>query len=90
MISARRGTIFKTLMATMAVTIVVTLLLPKTYTTSSDVFFDYKGNDSINGRLFSPMMDESYMHTQLDMIKSQAVAEKVIDSLDLERTAADR
>ncbi len=90
MISARRGTIFKTLMATMAVTIVVTLLLPKTYTASSDVFLDYKGNDPINGRLFSPMMDESYMQTQLDMIKSQAVAEKVIDSLDLERTAAYR
>jgi succinoglycan biosynthesis transport protein ExoP len=90
MISARRGTIFKTLMATMAVTIVVTLLLPKTYTASSDVFLDYKGNDPINGRLFSPMMDESYMQTQLDMIKSQAVAEKVIDALDLERTAAYR
>ena len=90
MISARRGTIFKTLMATMAVTIVVTLLLPKTYMASSDVFLDYKGNDPINGRLFSPMMDESYMQTQLDMIKSQAVAEKVIDALDLERTAAYR
>ena len=88
MISARRSTIFKTLLATMAVTIVVTLLLPKTYTASSDVFLDYKGNDPINGRLFSPMMDESYMQTQLDMIKSQAVAEKVIDALDLERTAA--
>jgi succinoglycan biosynthesis transport protein ExoP len=90
MISARRGTIFKTLLATMAVTIVVTLLLPKTYTASSDVFLDYKGNDPINGRLFSPMMDESYMQTQLDMIKSQAVAEKVIDALDLERTAGYR
>lgn len=90
MISARRSTIFKTLLATMAVTIVVTLLLPKTYTASSDVFLDYKGNDPINGRLFSPMMDESYMQTQLDMIKSQAVAEKVIDALDLERTAAFR
>ncbi len=90
MISARRGTIFKTLLATMAITIVVTLLLPKTYTASSDVFLDYKGNDPINGRLFSPMMDESYMQTQLDMVKSQAVAEKVIETLDLERTAAYR
>src|SRR5450830_734678 len=88
MITARRGTIFKTLLTTIAVTVVITLLLPKTYTASSDVFLDYKGNDPINGRLFSPMLDESYMQTQLDMIKSQAVAEKVIDALDLERTAA--
>jgi succinoglycan biosynthesis transport protein ExoP len=90
MITARRGTIFKTLLTTIAVTVVITLLLPKTYTASSDVFLDYKGNDPINGRLFSPMLDESYMQTQLDMIKSQAVAEKVIDALDLERTAAYR
>jgi polysaccharide biosynthesis transport protein len=87
MIAARRGTITKTLLTTIMITVVVTLLLPKTYTASSDVFLDYKGNDPINGRLFSPMLDESYMQTQLDMIKSQPVAEKVIDALDLERTA---
>jgi uncharacterized protein involved in exopolysaccharide biosynthesis len=90
MIAARRGTIFKTLLTTVVLTVIVTLLLPKTYTASSDVYLDYKGNDPINGRLFSPMMDESYMQTQFDMIKSQAVAEKVIDALDLERTAAYR
>lgn len=87
MIAARRGTITKTLLTTIIITVVITLLLPKTYTASSDVFLDYKGNDPINGRLFSPMLDESYMQTQLDMIKSQPVAEKVIDALDLERTA---
>ena len=90
MILAQRGTILKTLLATVAATILVTLLLPKTYTASSDVFLDYKGNDPINGRLFSPILDESYMQTQLDMIKSQVVAEKVIDALDLERTSTFR
>jgi len=87
MLAARRGIIVKTLLITMAVTLVATLSLPKTYTSSSDVFLDYKGNDPINGRLFSPMLDESYMQTQLDMIKSQPVAERVIEALDLERTA---
>lgn len=90
MIAARRGTIFRTTLVVIAATIVVTLLLPKTYTASSDVYLDYKGNDPINGRLFSPMMDDSYMQTQLDMIKSQAVAEKVIAALDLDRTATFR
>ena len=87
MISAARGTIFKTLAVTVIATTAITLLMPKTYTASSDVFIDYKTNDPINGRLFSPVMDESYMQTQFDMIRSQAVAEKVIDSLALERTA---
>jgi len=80
MISARRGLIYKTLLATVALTVAVTLILPKTYTASSDVYLDYKGNDPINGRMFSPMMDESYIQTQLDMVKSQAVAERVIEA----------
>lgn len=87
MISAARGTIFKTLAVVVIATTAITLMMPKTYTASSDVFIDYKTNDPINGRLFSPIMDESYMQTQFDMIRSQAVAEKVIDSLGLERTA---
>lgn len=87
MISARRGLIYKTLLATVALTVAVTLILPKTYTASSDVYLDYKGNDPINGRMFSPMMDESYIQTQLDMVKSQAVAERVIEAMDLTRTA---
>lgn len=87
MLAARRGTIFTTLAITVALTIVITLLLPKTYTATSDVFIDYKNNDPISGRLFSPILDESYMQTQLDMIKSQPVAEKVLDSIGLERTA---
>lgn len=90
MIAARRGTIFRTVLVVMAATILVTLALPKTYTASSDVYLDYKGNDPITGRLFSPMMDDSYMQTQLDMIKSQAVAEKVIAALDLDRTVTFR
>lgn len=87
MISAGRGTIFKTLAVTVLATAIITLVMAKTYTASSDVFIDYKTNDPINGRLFSPVMDESYMQTQFDMIRSQAVAEKVIESQGLERTA---
>lgn len=90
MIAARRGTICKTMLTSMAVTIVVTLLLPKIYTASSDVFLDYKGSDPISGHLFSPILDESYMQTQLNILKSQALAEKVIDTLDLERTVSYR
>lgn len=90
MIAARRGTILKTLLATVLATLLITLILPKTYTASSDVFIDYKGSDPIGGRLFSPILDESYMQTQLDMLRSYAVADKVIDKLDLTQTPAYR
>ncbi|MCJ9713480.1 hypothetical protein LWS69_30995, partial [Bordetella hinzii] len=50
---------------------------------SSDVFIDYRENDPINGRSFSPLLDESYMQTQIDMIRSQTVADHVIASLGL-------
>lgn len=86
MLSAQRNTILKTLGIVVALTIVLTLLLPKTYTASSDIFLDFKTSDPITGRLFSSMQDESYLQTQLDMLKSQAVAEKVIERLDLTRT----
>ncbi|MDY7578267.1 Wzz/FepE/Etk N-terminal domain-containing protein [Herbaspirillum sp. RTI4] len=88
MISARRGTILKTTLITVALTFVITLVLPKTYTASSDIYIDYKGSNAISAAAaISPMLDESYMQTQFDMIKSQAVADRVIDSLDLTASA---
>lgn len=86
MIAAQRPTILKVLGIVVALTIIITLLLPKTYTASSDVFLDFKTTDPIGGRLFSSAQDESYLQTQLDMLKSQAVAEQVIELLDLSRT----
>jgi succinoglycan biosynthesis transport protein ExoP len=88
MLSAQRLTILKTIAITVAITLVITLLLPKTYTASSDVYIDYKTTDPISGRLFSSAQDESYLQTQLDMLKSQAVAEQVIEILGLKQTDA--
>ncbi|MGV8617852.1 hypothetical protein ACV36Q_32515, partial [Pseudomonas aeruginosa] len=59
------------------------LVLPRVWTASSDVFIDYRENDPINGRSFSALLDESYMQTQIDMIRSQAVADHVISTLEL-------
>jgi succinoglycan biosynthesis transport protein ExoP len=86
MLMAQRYTIIKTLVCVVILTIFVTLLLPKTYVASSDIYLDFKTTDPLAGRLFSSAQDESYLQTQLDMIKSQAVAEKVIDLLGLATT----
>lgn len=77
---ARKFTLVITLVATVLFTFALTSILPKTYTATADLFIDYPGNDPVGGRQFSSMMDESYMQTQLDMIKSEEVASRVIDA----------
>lgn len=86
MFAARKGLIAKTTAIVICATTIVTLLIPKTYTASSDLFLDYRDNDPIRGRLFSSAYDEGYVQTQIDMIKGQAVAEHLIDQLDLVHT----
>lgn len=87
MIRARHGLITQTLAAFICVTLGVTLLIPKTYTASSDLFLDYKQTDPIRGRLFSSSHDESYQQTQIDMIRGQSVADKVIELLELRHSS---
>lgn len=79
--------IIKIIGIVMLITIGVTLIIPKTYTASSNVFVDYRGADPISGYLFSSSADSSYLQTQIDILQSQAVAQRVIDSLNLLKTA---
>lgn len=72
------------------VTLVISVLTPKSWTSSSDIYVDYRENDPIGGRNFSAMLDDSYMQTQITMIRSQAVAQRVIERLGLQRSAAFR
>jgi polysaccharide biosynthesis transport protein len=76
---ARRLTVLVALALTVGATFVLTSVLPKTYTATADLFIDYPANDPLAGRQFSPLLDESYMQTQVDMIKSEEVASRVID-----------
>jgi len=69
--------------ATVLLTLLLVLVLPRVWTASSDVYIDYRENDPINGRSFSAMLDESYIQTQIDMIQSQAVADQMIKTLGL-------
>ncbi len=83
MLGARMGLIVRTIVATLVATLALVMVLPRVWTASADVFIDYRENDPINGRTFSALLDESYMQTQIDMIQSQAVADKMITTLGL-------
>ena len=76
---ARTLTILLILAVTVASTYGLTQMLPKSYTATAELFIDYRANDPLAGRQFSPILDESYMQTQVDIIKSEEVANHVID-----------
>lgn len=83
MLYARRWLMFFTLLVVVCLTGVLSLVVPKSYTASADLFVDYRTSDPINGKLFHPMMDESYMQTQLDIIKSDEVAQQAITTSNI-------
>lgn len=79
-LKARKMTLGVTLMVTVAATFALTQYLPKSYMATAELFIDYRANDPLTGRQFSPVLDESYMQTQVDMIKSEEVANRAIDA----------
>jgi len=84
---ARKNIIVITLIATVAVTLVVSLLLPKTYKATSSVLMNYKGVDPVTGMAMPGQLMPGYMATQIDIISSKTVALRVVDQLKLAQNA---
>jgi uncharacterized protein involved in exopolysaccharide biosynthesis len=80
MLKARKLLVVMTALLTFSATLGLTLVLPKTYTATAELYIDYRASDPIAGRQFHPMLDESYMQTQFDILKSEEVARHVIDA----------
>ena len=82
-LNARKWIIFGVLLLTVAVTTAVSLWLPKQYTAAVTLIFDSKSKDSVTGQLLPAQLFPGYMATQIDVIKSHKVAEKVVRGLKL-------
>jgi succinoglycan biosynthesis transport protein ExoP len=80
MLAARKVLIGVVATTTIAAAVAVSFLLPKTYTATAEIYIEYRGADPILGRQFSAMQDESYMATQIDVLKSDDVARYVIEA----------
>ena len=80
MLAARKVLIVAVAVTTIFAAIAVSLLIPKTYVASAEIYIEYRGADPILGRQFSAMQDESYMATQIDVLKSDDVARYVIEA----------
>jgi chain length determinant protein EpsF len=82
-LNARKWIILGVLLLTVAVTAVVSLWLPKEYTATTTLIIDSKSKDPFTGQLLPSSMFPGYMATQIDVIKSSPVAQKVVRDLKL-------
>jgi polysaccharide biosynthesis transport protein len=67
---------------TVLTTLVVSLLLPKQYTATASVMVDFKP-DPISAVMFGGMASPAFMATQVDIIQSERVAQRVVRNLKL-------
>lgn len=83
-IRARYRLVLVVLLATVAAAAAVTYVLPPRYQATSTLVLDFKSVDPITGA-FMPvqLLLASYMATEIDILESQAVALKVVKSLQL-------
>lgn len=67
--------------------LVLSLVLPKRYTSSASVVIDVKSPDPVVGMVLPGMMTPSYLATQVDLLESERVALRVIKALKLGENA---
>jgi chain length determinant protein EpsF len=82
-LNARKWIILGVILLTVAVTTGVSLWLPKEYTASATLIVDSKSKDPFTGQFLPSQMFPGYMATQIDVIKSSNVAQKVVRDLKL-------
>ena len=83
---ARRKVVRNTFLATVLTTLVVSLLLPDQFTTSTSVVIDVKSPDPIAGMVLPGLMAPGYMATQVDIINSDRVAQRVVKLLRMDES----
>ncbi len=84
----RKRILLFTLLITVGATVVVSLMLPKTYKGTASVLISYKGVDPVTGLALPMQLLPGYMSTQIDIISSKNVALKVVDQLRLAESPA--
>lgn len=72
-------------LATLAIVILVTLMLSKSYTADAALIFKIKGADPVTGLAQPISVLGSYMTTQMDVIRSYRVSLKVVDKLQIDK-----
>ncbi|MAS40300.1 MAG: chain length determinant protein EpsF [Porticoccaceae bacterium] len=84
---ARIWVVILTLVVVVGTAVGISLLLPKQYTAVTSVVVEAKVNDPLMGGLLPAQMIPGYMATQVDIINSDRVAQRVVRMLRLTESA---
>lgn len=87
-LKARAKIILVTFGITVMTTLVVSLLLPKSYMATTSLVLNYKGMDPVTGMSLPAQLMPGYMATQIDIINSRKVGIKVVEQLKFAESAA--
>lgn len=87
---ARWLVIVATLLTVVALVIGISLVLPAKYKAVATVLVDAKSMDPILGALMPTQLMSSYMGTQMDIIQSDRVAQRVVRMLKIDQNPAAR
>jgi len=71
------------LLATVAATLGLSLVMPKTYTATSSILVDVRSPDPIFVLMFQGQLVSGYMATQIDIMTSDSVSRRVVHDLKL-------
>ena len=82
---ARLGVVLGTLAVVVGTALAVSLLLPKQYTAETALVVDAKAEDPLMGGMLPAQMIPGYMATQVDIISSNRVAQRVVSLLKMDQ-----
>ena len=89
-LAARWKSSLAVLLVVVGAAIAVSLVLPKKYTATAAVMLDVRSPDPVAGMVLAGMMTPAYMATQVDLMSSERVARRAIQSLKLNENAQTR
>lgn len=81
---ARRVYFFITLLGTVSTAVILSLVLPKTYTAYTSLVVDFKAPDSITGAVVPASLVPTHMATQVGILGSRRVALRVVKDLKMD------
>lgn len=83
---ARYKVVVGTLLILVTATLLISLLLPKQYTANTALVIDVKSPDPLVGMVLPGLAAPSYMATQIDIINSDRVAQRVVKLLRMDES----
>ena len=82
-VSNRLFLILLTLLIAVGVAGALTMMTPKKYQAATFLLFNFKEDNPFDTTILPAQLSSSYLQTQQDIIRSQNVALKVVDQLEL-------